>query len=284
MRNSFNNDERLRFFLGDIRDINRLRTASRGIDYVVHAAALKQVDTAEYNPYEYVKTNIIGTQNVLEIAIENDIQKVLTLSTDKASSPINLYGATKLAADKLTIAANHYSANSNNIFSVIRYGNVAGSRGSLLPLINKLQKSKDPIPLTHKDMTRFWINFEQAVNFVHECLTDMKGGELFVPKIPSVKISDVFQSLLSNRSYKEIGIRPGEKLHEEMISREDARRTIDVGSKYVVLPTLALWGKELIKGEPVPINFSYNSNTNSHFLKSDEIKTEYEKYLLTVGT
>lgn len=278
MKQSLADDDRLRFFLGDVRDRDRLLTATKGIDVVVHAAALKQVDTAEYNPFEFVKTNILGTQNIVDVSITNNISKVLLLSTDKASSPINLYGATKLTADKLVVAANHYSASNETAFSVVRYGNVAGSRGSLLPFLNSFFTNNKPIPITDFQMTRFWINFDQAIKFVNSSLESMLGGELFVPKIPSVKILDVIKAIHPERDIFHIGVRPGEKIHEEMISIEDAPRTIDLNHKYIVLPTISRWGKKLPTGNYVDPKFSYKSNSNPHFLTIEEISREFEVY------
>ncbi len=278
MRQSLADDERLRFFLGDVRDRDRLLTSTKGIDVIVHAAALKQVDTAEYNPFEFVKTNILGTQNIVDVSITNNISKVLLLSTDKASSPINLYGATKLTADKLIVAANHYSASNGTAFSVVRYGNVAGSRGSLLPLLNSFYNNNEPIPITDFRMTRFWINFDQAIKFVDASIDSMLGGELFVPKIPSVKIIDVIKAIHPERDIVHIGVRPGEKIHEEMISMEDAPRTLDLEHKYLVLPTISRWGKKLPTGNFVDSNFSYKSNSNPHFLTVNEISREFEVF------
>ena len=266
-------DGRLRFFIGDIRDRDRLRMAMRGVDYVVHAAALKQVDTAEYNPMEFVKTNILGSENVIETAIEAGVQKVVALSTDKASSPINLYGATKLTADKLFISSNHYATAGGTRFSVVRYGNVMGSRGSVIPFFRQLGETDQPIPITDRRMTRFFITLPQSVDFVMQSLADMTGGELFVPRIPSMRIVDLAEAIAPGRELIDVGIRPGEKLHEEMISVEDARRTVRQADRYVVQPTLAVWGGfRAASGEPMDEGFSYSSDTNDQWLSVDDLR------------
>ncbi len=272
-RQRFNDDPRLRWFIGDIRDQHRLIRAMHNIDYVVHAAALKQVDTAEYNPFEYVQTNIIGTQNVIEASIDTGVKKVVALSTDKASSPINLYGATKLAADKLCQSANHYAAGYETRFSVVRYGNVMGSRGSVVPFWEKLAAEGKEIPITDSRMTRFWITLPQAVKFVVESFDLMHGGEVFVPRIPSMKILDLAEAVAPGAKTHEIGIRPGEKLHEEMIAADDSRRTISLSDRYVILPTVANWGYEPISGDSVADGFAYRSDSNDIWLTVDEIRT-----------
>ena len=271
-RQKFKDDQRLRWFIGDIRDQHRLIRAMHNIDYVVHAAALKQVDTAEYNPFEYVQTNIIGTQNVIEAAIDTGVQKVVALSTDKASSPINLYGATKLAADKLCQSANHYAAGYETRFSVVRYGNVMGSRGSVVPLWKQLAIDGREIPITDSRMTRFWITLPQAVKFVVESFDLMHGGEVFVPRIPSMKILDLAEAVAPGVKTHEIGIRPGEKLHEEMIAADDSRRTISLSDRYVILPTVAEWGYEPLSGDSVADGFAYRSDSNDTWLSVDEIR------------
>lgn len=265
-------DERLRFFLGDIRDSARLEIALHNIDYVVHAAALKQVDNGEYNPMEFVKTNIIGSQNVIDTCIRNSVKKVVALSTDKASSPINLYGATKLTADKLFSAANNYSYGYGTVFSIVRYGNVVGSRGSVIPYFKQLAAEGKAFPITDKRMTRFWITLEQAVEFVLESFEFMQGGELYVPRIPSMKIMDLAQAIKSDFKYEEIGIRPGEKLHEEMISPEDSRRTVELSNRYVVSPVSAEWGFAPPKGKVVADGFTYRSDTNDLWLSIGELR------------
>ncbi|WP_254409642.1 UDP-N-acetylglucosamine 4,6-dehydratase (inverting) [Streptomyces sp. AC495_CC817] len=275
-RQLFNDDPRLRWFIGDIRDQDRLRRAMHEVDYVVHAAALKQVDTAEYNPFEYVKTNIVGSQNVVEASIDAGIKKVVALSTDKASSPLNLYGATKLAADKLFQSANHYAASYVTRFSVVRYGNVMGSRGSVIPLFRKLAAEGKPLPVTDARMTRFWITLPQAVKFVVDSFEQMQGGELYVPRIPSMKILDLVEAVAPGSETYEIGIRPGEKLHEEMISLDDARRTLRLGDRYVVLPTIAEWGFTPPEGESLPDGFAYQSDSNDLWLDAQGIRDVLE--------
>ena len=274
MRQVWETDERVRFFLGDIRDRDRLRMAMRGVEYVVHAAALKQVDTAEYNPMEYVKTNVLGSENVIQASLDAGVKKVVALSTDKASSPVNLYGATKLTADKLFISSNHYAVAGGTRFSVVRYGNVMGSRGSVIPFFRNLVAKGEPLPITDQRMTRFWITLPQAVDFVIDSFSDMSGGELYVPRIPSMKVVDLAEAIAPGAPTVDIGIRPGEKLHEEMISAEDSRRTVRRADRYVVQPTLAIWGdfKEA-DGEAVPDGFSYISDTNDMWLGVDEIRT-----------
>lgn len=273
MRAAFGDDSRIRFFIGDIRDQDRLRMALHGVDYVVHAAALKQVDTAEYNPMEYVKTNVLGSENVISASLDAGVKKVVALSTDKASSPINLYGATKLTADKLFISANHYGSSYGTMFSVVRYGNVMGSRGSVIPYFRSLAERGEPLTITDQRMTRFWITLPQAVDFVIESFEQMAGGELYVPRIPSTQIMDLAEAIAPGATIVETGIRPGEKLHEEMISKEDSRRTIRQEDRYVVLPTLAQWGFEEPQGEAVPDGFAYASDTNDLWLSVEEIRT-----------
>ncbi len=272
-RQRFNNDSRLRWFIGDIRDQHRLKRAMHNIDYVIHAAALKQVDTAEYNPFEYVQTNIIGSQNVVEASIDTGVKKIVALSTDKASSPLNLYGATKLAADKLFQSANHYAAGYPTRFSVVRYGNVMGSRGSVVPFFRKLAAAGKPLPITDTRMTRFWITLPQAVQFVVDSFDLMVGGELYVPRIPSMKITDLVAAIAPGSETYEMGIRPGEKLHEEMISEDDSRRTLQLDNRYVVLPTIADWGDFVAPdGASLPDGFAYRSNTNDLWLTAEDIQ------------
>jgi UDP-N-acetylglucosamine 4,6-dehydratase len=279
MKQKYGDDPRVRFFLGDIRDRDRLKTAFHGVDYVVHAAALKQVDTAEYNPMEYVKTNILGSENVLQAAIDAGVKKVVALSTDKASSPVNLYGATKLTADKLFIAGNHYAAGYETRFSVVRYGNVMGSRGSVIPFFRNLAAKGEPLPITDFRMTRFFITLPQAVDFVMDSFNDMAGGELYVPRIPSMLVADLARAISPESELVEVGIRPGEKLHEEMISTEDARRTLKRNDRYVVLPTLAEWGWSKPAGDEVPDEFAYTSDKNDQWLNVQDI----EKLLSDLG-
>jgi len=272
LKQRWGSDERVRFFLGDIRDRDRLITAMHGVDYVVHAAALKQVDTAEYDPMEYVKTNILGSENVIQAAMATGVRKVVALSTDKASSPVNLYGATKLTADKLFISSNHFSFARGTTFSVVRYGNVMGSRGSVIPLFRRLGEEGAPIPITDTRMTRFWITLPQAVDFVISCFDDMHGGELYVPRIPSMRVVDLAEAVAPGCTIQEIGIRPGEKLHEEMISAEDARRTLRRDDRYVVMPTLAEWGYTNTAGESVAEGFSYTSDSNDQWLSVEQLR------------
>jgi UDP-N-acetylglucosamine 4,6-dehydratase len=273
VRQMFGDDNRLRFFLGDIRDRSRLTRAMHGVEHVVHAAALKQVDTAEYNPSEFVNTNINGSQNVIDAAINAGVRKVVALSTDKASSPINLYGATKLVADKLFIAGNHYAATHPTRFSVVRYGNVMGSRGSVVPLFRRLAAERRSLPITDKRMTRFWITLDQAVKFVVDSFDAMQGGELFVPRIPSMRILDLVEAVAPDAPTHETGIRPGEKLHEEMIAADDSRRTLRFPDRYVVQPVVASWGYCTPKGgESVADGFNYRSDNNDLWLGIDDMR------------
>lgn len=272
MKMTLGDDPRVRFFIGDIRDRERLEMALHGVDYVVHAAALKQVDTAEYNPMEYVKTNILGSENVMTAAIAVGVKKVVALSTDKASSPVNLYGATKLTADKLFVSGNHYSYARGTRFAVVRYGNVVGSRGSVIPFFRRLAEERKPLPITDVRMTRFWITLEQAIDFVLAAFESMDGGELYVPRIPSMRITDLAEAIAPGSEIVEVGIRPGEKLHEEMISEEDARRTIRQADRYVVAPTLAEWTFRAPEGEPVEEGFRYSSDTNDHWLTVQQLR------------
>lgn len=271
MRQKYGDDPRVRFFIGDIRDRDRLEMAMHGVDYVVHAAALKQVDTAEYNPMEYVKTNILGSENVMLASINAGVKKVIALSTDKASSPVNLYGATKLTADKLFISGNHYSYARGTKFAVVRYGNVMGSRGSVIPFFRELAERGDPLPITDFRMTRFWITLPQAVDFVISSFEQMDGGELYVPRIPSMRVVDLAKAIDPTAKLIETGIRPGEKLHEEMISLEDARRTIQLDDRYVVAPTLAEWTFRFPQGRSCPDGFAYTSDDNEVWLTANDI-------------
>jgi len=278
LRQMFGDDARLRFFLGDIRDKARLERAMHNIDYVVHAAALKQVDTAEYNPSEFVETNINGSQNVIDAAIDKGVKKVVALSTDKASSPINLYGATKLVADKLFIAGNHYAATHPTRLAVVRYGNVMGSRGSVVPLFRKLAAEGKSLPVTDKRMTRFWITLPQAVKFVVDSFDIMQGGELFVPRIPSMRILDLIEAVAPDSATHEMGVRPGEKLHEEMIASDDSRRTLRFPDRYVVQPVVASWGYETPSGgEEVADGFNYRSDNNDLWLSVEDMRKLLEE-------
>ena len=268
----------LRFFIGDVRDLRRLTFAMEKVDIVIHAAALKQVPAAEYNPFEFVKTNVFGGQNVVDAAISNKVKKVIALSTDKAAAPINLYGATKLTSDKLFIAANNFAGGHEINLSVVRYGNVMGSRGSVIPFFLK-QKKKGALPITDERMTRFNITLREGVDFVLQCLEKMCGGELFVPKIPSYRILDVAEAIAPDAKHKIIGIRPGEKLHEEMITKTDAINTLEFDNYYVILPSTSMWDIEKFRnesnssiGEMCEYGFSYDSSTNKHFLSVDELR------------
>ena len=272
VRAELGDDPRLRWFIGDVRDIDRLKRALSQVEYVIHAAALKQVDTGEYNPIEFIKTNIIGSQNVVDACIDVGVRKVIALSTDKASSPINLYGATKLTADKLFVAANNYSQSRGTSFCVVRYGNVMGSRGSVIPTWQSLARSGKRIPITDYRMTRFWLSIDQAVEFVLDSFALMKGGELFVPKIPSMKIVDLARAIANEVDFEEIGIRPGEKLHEEMISSDDSRRTVMVENRFIVTPLVADWGYEIPKGIKMEEGRAYQSNTNQDWISENEIR------------
>lgn len=271
----------MRYFLGDVRDGARLMQAMSGVDMVIHAAALKQVPAAEYNPMECIKTNIYGAENVIRAAIENNVDKVIALSTDKAASPINLYGATKLASDKLFVAANNMVGGGRTRFAVVRYGNVAGSRGSVLPFFQKLLASgAASLPITDARMTRFWITLQQGVDFVLQNFQRMHGGEIFVPKLPSIRITDLAQALAPGLPHEHVGIRPGEKLHEVMCPADDSHLTLEFARHYVIQPTIQFNMSDLNyavdrtgeKGRPVDQAFEYHSGTNPHFLSIDEIK------------
>lgn len=270
-------DERMRFFIGDVRDRDRLYRAFEGVDYVVHAAALKHVGACEYNPFEAVKTNINGAQNIIEAAIDCGVEKVVALSTDKACSPINLYGATKLASDKLFVAANSYVGDKHTSFSVVRYGNVVGSRGSVVPFFKK-KRETGVIPITDDRMTRFWITLEQGVQFVIDSFNRMHGGEVFVPKIPSMKITDLAKAIAPDCEIEIVGIRPGEKLHEAMITEDDARHTLEFNDYYVILPEFSWWKDENNEGgNRLPEDFSYVSDTNEEWLTVEGLQTLIEK-------
>ena len=271
-------DPRLRFFLGDIRDLSRLQRAFHGVDIVVHAAALKQVPILEYNPFEAVKTNVVGSQNVIEAAIDQGVDKVLLVSSDKAVQPVNLYGATKLCAEKLFVNGNVYSGGKTK-FSCVRYGNVLGSRGSLVELLLR-NKNAQSVHITHVEMTRFWITFEQAFDLVEFAFQNMEGGEIFVPRIPSMKIVDLFDAITPNAKREIIGIRPGEKIHESLITEAESRRSVEFGDKYfVILPeqndifdVATKFAKYLTQGKPLPENFSFRSDNNLHWLTAEELR------------
>lgn len=263
----------MRYFIGDVRDKERLDRAFRNVDFVIHAAALKQVPAAEYNPFEAVKTNILGAQNVINVSIDQKVKKVVALSTDKAANPINLYGATKLCSDKLFIAGNSYVGRDDTTFSVVRYGNVLGSRGSVIPFFLERKKS-GVLPITDSEMTRFWITLEQGVDFVLKCFGRMVGGELFVPKIPSMNIMDLAEAICLKCEKKIVGIRAGEKLHEIMVPKDDARRTLEYKDHYLIQPGFRYFERRFNgeKGKPVPDDFEYNSGTNPWFLTIEEMR------------
>lgn len=263
----------LRYFIGDVRDLPRLRRAFNGVDIVVHAAALKQVPACEYNPMEAIKTNILGSSNVIDAALDAGVEKVLALSTDKAVNPINLYGATKLAAEKLIVQSNAYAGGMTTRFSCVRYGNVVGSRGSVVPLFIK-QRQKGEITLTDERMTRFWISLDQGVRFVIRCIEEMEGGEVFVPKIPSMKMVDLAKTIAPEAEIRLIGIRAGEKLHEVLISEDEARSTVELEDMFVVQPAEALWfGHQWsAKGQALPDDYHYASDNNDQWLSVEEIR------------
>lgn len=275
----------MRYFIGDVRDKERLNRAMRGVDYVIHAAAMKQVPAAEYNPMECVKTNINGAENVIDAALNNNVEKVIALSTDKAANPINLYGATKLASDKIFVAANNISGGHKTLFSVVRYGNVVGSRGSVVPFFEKLiSEGSDHLPITHAEMTRFWITLQGGVDFVLKNFERMYGGEIFVPKIPSINIIDLATAMAPNLPQKIIGIRPGEKLHEVMCPEDDSYHTYEYDDHFVIAPTIIFSSRSNDftvngideTGKPVKHGFEYNSKENADFLTTKQIK-EFNK-------
>lgn len=271
------NHPSLRYFIGDIRDLDRMKRAMEGVDIVVHTAALKQVPACEYNPMEAIKTNILGTSNVIDAALDTGVQKVMALSTDKAVSPANLYGATKLAAEKLVIQSNAYAGNKPTRLSCTRYGNVVGSRGSVVPVFLQQRKS-GKLTLTDERMTRFLLSLEQGVNFVVECIEQMKGGEVFVPKIPSMNMPDIARAIAPEAKVEVIGIRAGEKLHEVLISEDESRTTIELEDKYIVLPADELWFARQWQGtgKTVPEGFRYASNTNTEWLGIPELQSIIE--------
>lgn len=264
-------DKNIRYFIGDVRDGNRLKRAMEGVDIVIHAAALKQVPACEYNPLEAVRTNIIGTENVINAAIDNAVNKVISVSTDKAVNPVNLYGATKLCAEKIVLQGNAYAGGRNTIFSCVRYGNVIGSRGSVVPLFNE-QKKKGKITITDDNMTRFWITLNQAVELIVKAIKHMQGGEIFVPQIPSMRITDLAKALAPECEVENIGIRPGEKLHEVLLMEEEAKNTIIYDGMFVVMPNYSWWERKNYKdGIPVPADFVYASNTNDEWLSIEDL-------------
>ena len=275
MAHRFQGDSRVRFFIGDVRDKDRLNRALNGVDYVVHAAATKIVPTAEYNPFECVKTNIIGAMNVIDACIDNGVKSVVALSTDKASSPVNLYGATKLASDKLFIAGNSYSGDGGPTFSVVRYGNVMGSRGSVIPFFIS-RKGEGSLPITDPRMTRFMISLEEGVELVWHAFENMQGGEIYVKKIPSMKITDIAEAIDPEAELDMVGIRPGEKLHEQMISEEDAPYTFEFENYFKILPAINNWSSDPLRigeGKPVASDFSYSSDTNTEWMNVGDLKS-----------
>jgi len=266
------NQPNLRYFIGDVRDRERLVRAMHGVDIVVHAAALKQVPTCEYNPMEAIKTNIMGTANVVEAALDAGVKKVMTISTDKAVNPVNLYGATKLAAEKLTVQSNAYAAGTATRYSCVRYGNVVGSRGSVVPLFLK-QRAGGMVTITDERMTRFWLSLEQGVRFVMTCIEQMEGGEVFVPKIPSTKVIDLANAIVPDAKVNIIGIRPGEKLHEVLVSEDEARSTVERETMFIIKPPETLWKRDMhYEGQPLPDGFRFSSDTNTQWLDLDGIR------------
>ncbi|WP_232222913.1 UDP-N-acetylglucosamine 4,6-dehydratase (inverting) [Jeotgalibaca sp. PTS2502] len=266
---------KLRFFIGDVRDKDRLYRAFKGVDYVIHAAAMKQVTASEYNPFEAIKTNIHGAQNIIDAALDCGVKKVVALSTDKAVNPINLYGGTKLVSDKLFISANAYSGDTGTAFSVVRYGNVAGSRGSVIPFFKELlEKGEKELPVTDVRMTRFWITLEEGVNLVFKALKESNGGEIYISKIPSFRIGDLVNALSDDVSIKEVGIREGEKLHEIMIPKDESRMTYEYDKHYIIYPQFNWWTVEKIfpGGKPIAQDFEYNSETNKEWLNVEELR------------
>jgi UDP-N-acetylglucosamine 4,6-dehydratase/5-epimerase len=275
MAKLFTGDKRVRFFIGDIRDKERLSRALDGIEYVVHAAATKIVPTAEYNPFECIKTNINGAMNLIDSCIDKNVKRVVALSTDKASNPINLYGATKLASDKLFIAGNSYAAGHDTKFGVVRYGNVMGSRGSVIPFFIKIAENKKSLPITDERMTRFMISLEQGVGLVWHAFEDMVGGEIYVKKIPSMKVTQIAQAISPNAEYEVIGIRPGEKLHEQMVGTEDASYTYEYKDYYKILPSIFSWGIDpdrINGGVKVTSDFVYSSDKNTEWMSVEELQ------------
>lgn len=277
MKSEFNDDSRLRFFIGNVRDKDRLNRAFEGVDIVIHAAALKRVPECEYNPFEAVKTNIIGAQNIINAAIDKGVEKVVALSTDKAANPINLYGATKLASDKLFTAGNAYVGEKHTKFSVVRYGNVMGSRGSVIPFFKK-KKSTGVLPITDKRMTRFWISLEEGVALVLTALETMHGGEIYVKKIPSMKVVDLATAIAPECKQTEVGIRPGEKLHEVMITRSDARHTLEFDDYFIIEPEYDWWDKKAFpNGKRLEDGFVYSSDNNTEWLSVEEMRRKLKE-------
>jgi UDP-N-acetylglucosamine 4,6-dehydratase/5-epimerase len=263
-------DDRMRLLIGDVRDRDRLRLATRGVDVIVHAAALKQVPACEYNPFEAVQTNVIGAENVVSAAIDNDVPMTIALSTDKAVNPVNLYGATKLCAEKIVSQAMAYAAGTRARFASVRYGNVVGSRGSVIPIFRQ-QAQTGVVTITDERMTRFWITLDAAVEFVLSCMPLVQGGETFVPKIPSMRVVDMAAALAPEAERRVVGIRPGEKLHEVLVTEDEARHCFDLEDRYVILPQLATWGIEPPPGNPLPDGFRYSSDENDRWVGEDEL-------------
>lgn len=285
MAMNYENDKRVRFMIGDVRDRKRLSRCLDGVDFVVHAAATKIVPIAEYNPFECVKTNINGATNIIDTCIDARVKRVVALSTDKASNPINLYGATKLASDKLFVAANAYASSHSTSFSVVRYGNVMGSRGSVIPFFQSL-KARGELPITHPDMTRFMIDLEQAVELVWHGFDDMVGGEIYVKKIPSMSITDIAKAVAPDAKHKIIGIRPGEKIHEQMIGVEDAPYTYEYEDHFKILPAIHNWSNDPERnkgGKKVPKNFSYFSNTNTEWMSVERLQKWIKNHQYQIG-
>ena len=277
MRMAGYDQSNLRYFIGDVRDVDRLRLAMHGVDIVVHAAALKQVPACEYNPIEAIMTNIIGARNIIEAALDAEVEKVIALSTDKAVNPINLYGATKLCAEKLFVQSNAYSGVKRTRFACVRYGNVVGSRGSVIPLFLR-QRRNGKITITDPRMTRFWITLEQGVRFVIRCIEQMHGGEIFVPKIPSMSIMDLAQAIAPDCEVEYIGIRPGEKIHEVLISEDEARHTLELEDMFIIQPLHPWWSIEnWAQARPLPEGFKYSSDTNTRWLSVEELRNLIEE-------
>lgn len=286
MAKLFQGDPRVRFFIGDVRDRERLYRALDGVDYVVHAAATKIVPTAEYNPFECVKTNVLGAMNLVDACIDKGVKKVVALSTDKASSPINLYGATKLTSDKLFVAGNHYASHGETRFSVVRYGNVMGSRGSVIPFFMSI-KDRGVLPITDERMTRFMISLEEGVELVWHAFEDMEGGEIYVKKIPSMKITDIARVVAPEAKQEIVGIRPGEKLHEQMIGEEDAPYTYEYPEHFKILPQINNWDKDsnrIKDGKPVPDGFVYASDNNSEWMSDEMLQVWIDKNSDKIGS
>ncbi len=285
MAKEFEGDSRVRFFIGDVRDRERVYRALDGVDYVVHAAASKIVPTAEYNPFECVKTNVTGAMNLIDACIDKGVKKVVALSTDKASSPVNLYGATKLTSDKLFVAGNHYAGQRDTRFSVVRYGNVMGSRGSVIPFFMSI-KDRGVLPITDKRMTRFMISLEQGVELVWHAFEDMEGGEIYVKKIPSMKVTDLARAIAPDAHQEIVGIRPGEKLHEEMIGADDAYYTYEYPDHYKILPAINSWDQDanrIKNGKRVPEGFVYSSDRNVDWMSIDQLRTWIEANREKIG-